>query len=233
MSELELIKVLAEQALTVITPAGTSDNFLWDRAQRIAGNVEQICRLPELASADLRIDRFCLISAAYFIDAGLAKRSTTRSRTPVITPAEANAAELRDISTQVVTEKLTRAVPAARIDKINKIIIESGNRLTRMTEAMILADACSLDDIGAVGIFSELRRCAILGKGAADAVRSWKRKLDYRYWDARLEEGFRFESVRKIAAERFRVMESFMSQLTIETIGQDLEEIILEALKSS
>jgi hypothetical protein len=56
-----------------------------------------------------------------------------------------------------------------------------------------------------------------------DILRSWKRKIDYRYWQARLEEGFRFESVRKLAERRLCAAEEFMEQLKAEAQGRDLK----------
>jgi hypothetical protein len=81
-----------------------------------------------------------------------------------------------------------------------------------------------------VGIFNEFRRYVVHGKGASDALQSWKRKIDYRYWDARLKESFRFESVRKLAAQRFTAAEYFMNQLAVENAARDLEELVIESL---
>ena len=144
--------------------------------------------------------------------------------------ADVSLADLRDFSTQVVSDKLSGALAGPKIDKINKIIIESGDRFTDMVEAKILSDARNLDDMGAVGIFNEFRRYVVHGKGASDVLESWKKKVDYRYWQARLKESFRFESVRKLAAQRFSAAEYFINQLTVENSAKDLEEIIIESL---
>ena len=102
-----------------------------------------------------------------------------------------------------------------------------------MTEAKILSDARNLDDMGAVGIFSEFRRFVCNGKGVADVLESWKRKVDYRYWQARLKESFRFETVRKLAVQRFAATEYFMTQLKMENNAQDLEDLLLESLEAA
>ena len=64
MSELDIIREIAQQVLVVPTLKGTKDNSLWDRTQRLVRNVEHICRLPEVAKLEAQIDRFCLIAAA-------------------------------------------------------------------------------------------------------------------------------------------------------------------------
>jgi len=95
---------------------------------------------------------------------------------------------------------------------------------------MILSDARNLDDMGAMGIFNEFRRYIIGGKSICDALQSWKMKIDYRYWQARLKKSFRFESVRKLAEQRLSAAEHFMNQLEVETEAQDLNELIAESL---
>jgi len=71
MYELDIVKDLAREALVIPALRGDADNSLWDRAQRLARNAEYICRLPELAKMGVQIDRFCLMAATYFSNAGL------------------------------------------------------------------------------------------------------------------------------------------------------------------
>lgn len=230
MSEIDIIRQIAQQVLTVTTLAGTADNWLWDRAQRLVRNAEHICRLPELTDANLAVDRFCLIAAAYFADAGFAHYADAEDTGARLVLADITPTDLWDFSAQVVSEKLAGAMAGPKIDKINKIIIEAGDRFTEMTEAMILSDARNLDDMGSIGIFNEFRRYVIHGKGASDVLQSWKRKVDYKYWQARLKESFRFESVRALAAQRYSATEYFMNQLEVENSARDLEELIIESL---
>jgi hypothetical protein len=230
MSELDIIREIAQQVLVVPTLKGTKDNSLWDRTQRLVRNVEHICRLPEVVKLESQIDRFCLIAAAYFCDAGFAHYVDAEDTGKRFSLADVSADDLSDFSTQIVTDKLGGSLAGPKVDKINKIITESTDRLSKMPEAMILSDARNLDDMGAVGIFNEFRRYVVHGKGASDALQSWKRKIDYRYWDARLKESFRFESVRKLAAQRFTAAEYFMNQLAVENAARDLEELVIESL---
>jgi len=233
MSEIDVIRQIAQQALTIPTLSGETDNWLWDRTLRIVRNVEHICRLPEVAAQNLAIDRACLIGAAYFCDAGFARYADTQDPGARLVLADMTPADLRDFSTQVVTDRLTGSIPGPRIDKINQIIQASGDRQTDMVEAIILSDARNLDDMGAVGLFNEFRRYTVHGKGASDVLESWKRKIDYEYWPARLKESFRFESVRALAQRRLEAAEAFMEQLATENSARDLEEMIIEALDTA
>ena len=230
MSDIDVIRRLAREVLTRPTPGGDEDNWLWDRTQRILRNVEHICRLGELVEADVPIDRFCLVTATCFADSGFSSYAEAEDVSSRLVLADVNSSDLRDFSTQIVSDKLAEALSAAKIDKVNNIIVESESRETNLTEAKILSDARNLDDMGAVGVLNEFRRNVIRGKGVSDVMESWKRKVDYRYWQARLKESFRFETVRKIAVQRFAATEYIMNQLKIENAAQDLEDILLESL---
>lgn len=233
MSELDVIRQMAQQVLTVPTLTGIQDNWLWDRTLRILRNVEHICRMPELAEQAMSIDRFCLIAAAYFADSGFAHFTDAENVSARLVLADISQSDLCDFSTQVVSDQLAGALAGPRIDKINKIIAESSNRFSHMTEAMILSDARNLEDMGAVGLFHEFRRYIIHGKGVSDVLENWKRKIDYRYWQARLKESFRFETAQKLAEQRFGAAEYFMNQLSVENSARDLEEMLLESLDSN
>ena len=230
MSKIDVVRQIAREVLTSRALGHETDNWLWDRTQRILRNVEHICRLPELVEADVPIDRFSLCAATCFADSGFTHYADSEDTSSRLLLADVNPTDLRDFSTQVVSEKLAETLSAAKIDKINNIIVESGNRETDLTEAKILSDSRNLDDMGAVGIYNEFRRDVIGGKGVSDIIESWKRKVDYRYWQARLKESFRFETVRKVAMQRFAATEYIMNQLKIENAAQDLEDVLLESL---
>ena len=228
MSELDTVRERAKDALIIPIPKSGSDDFLWDRARRLVRSVEYICRLPELTEASLSVNRFCLTAATYFSNTGLAHYLKAEKTAPK--PANFNAYDngLLDISTEIVAEKLADVIEKTKIEKINAIIVESGNRLAKRTEAMILSDARNLDDMGAAGIFNEFRRLTCQGKGVYEVLQIWKRKIDYRYWQARLKKSFRFEAVRKLAQRRLAVAEHFMNQLKVEAEALDMQEWITE-----
>ena len=229
MSELDIVRDLAKQALTISTPNCKVDGFLWDRAQRLVRNVEHICRLPEVAKDKVQIDHYALITATYFSETGLAHH--LESEGTGIEPANSNNNndDLLDLTSLVVEETLSPAASQMSISKINRIITESRSHFPTLLEAMILSDARNLDDMGAIGIFSEFKRYIIGGKGVSNVLHTWKRKIDYKYWQARLKESFRFESVRKIAEQRLSTAEYFMNQLKVENTASDLEESSIDS----
>ncbi len=167
-----------------------------------------------------------LLSATYFSDAGLARYLNMSRQEKQLTFSEAFNDGLLDYCTAVVEEKLTGVFVKTKIEKINRIIGESRDNTTKMTEAMILSEARNLDDMGAVGIFNEFKKIVSEGKGVGDILQIWERKIDYRYWQARLEKSFHFESVRKLAEQRLASAEYFMEQLKVETNSQDMRKAI-------
>ncbi|MCK5172836.1 MAG: hypothetical protein KAR47_05560, partial [Planctomycetes bacterium] len=107
MPEIDLVRETAQQTLKVSTVTGADDNWLWDRTERVVRNVEHICKLPEIAEANLAIERFCLLCAAYFSDSGFIHYADSEDVTARVALADLNATDLRDFSAQVVTDKLT------------------------------------------------------------------------------------------------------------------------------
>ena len=178
------------------------------------------------------LDLFCLQAAAYFSDSGYILYSQLKEVSVTDASLTLRGRELRDFSVQVVQEHCQRRQYITKLDRICRILTESENRLTRLPEARILSDARCLDDIGALGILQDVRRCVLAGKGVSSLLEGWKRKIEYRYWDARLKEGFHFPSVRQIAQRRFAAMEQCIRQLESEHLAEDLINITLESLPS-
>ena len=216
MSEMDVIRQIAERTMMISVPAGSNHAWLWDRTLRILRNVETICQMTELTSKDFPIDRFCLTAAACFAETGFSRCESREKKAAPLVLSDINLAELRDYSAQAAAVGLGTILAKPKVEKCCKIILESANRFTEMVEAAILSDARNLDDMGVVGLCHEFRRAAIQGRGVSDILDSWKRKIDYRYWQARLREGFHFESVRQLAEKRFNTAAWFMNRLADE-----------------
>ena len=96
---------------------------------------------------------------------------------------------------------------------------------------MVLSDGRGLEDLGAAGLLGGLRGQLIDGKSVSSMLESWKRKIEYGYWQARLKESFRFSAVRQIAEWRFAAVEQFMNQLATENTAVDMEKQLAEMLE--
>ena len=231
MTESESIRQIAKQTLTLTDNSGKGNHWLWDRTLRIVRNVEHICRLPELAMQAISIERSCLMAAAYFSLSGLV-RPATAGNGRRLNRADISEADLCSLSANIAAEKLSGILHETRITKICRIITESCDRFTELTEAAILSDGRNLEDIGAVGLLHELRQHIINGKSISEVLDNWKCKIEYGYWQARLKEGFRYDAVRQMAGQRFEAMEQFMEQLAAENTLGGLQERLLETVQS-
>lgn len=106
MSELELVRELAKEALTVRGELGV---FLWDRAERLVRNAEYICKLPGLAQAGLQVDGFCLAAAAYFSEGGLARYLESKGGRAKFGLNDVNGDDLLEFSSQVAEQRFCAA----------------------------------------------------------------------------------------------------------------------------
>ena len=231
MASIGVFHEIAEQVLAIPTVKGTPDRYLIDRAHRMLRHCGSIARLSDVQR--FQVDQECLNIAALFRDAGFARYADQEDRATRMVLADLTDEDLRDFSAQIVQEKLLDLLNPRQMERVCSIIIESSNRNTTLIEAMILSDARNLDDMGAVGIFNEFRRYVVHGRGATESLLSWKRKIEYDYWSARLRESFRFESVRKLAERRLKSAEQFMQNLDIENRAGDLEDMLLEQQQHS
>ena len=227
MTESDVIRQLAQRTLIGTDSSGKHDHWLWDRTLRIVRNVGHICRIPELAMQAISIERSCLMPAAYFSISGLTRSCGVKNGSPA-GRTDSNDTDLCRLSAEIASEKLAPVLSEARGNKVSRIITESCNRFTDMTEAMILSDARNLEDMGAIGLLHELRHHIINGKSISEILENWKCKIEYGYWQARLKESFRYEAVRQMAEQRFIAMEYVMEQLAVENTRCDLQEQLLE-----
>jgi hypothetical protein len=228
MTESDVIRQLAQQSFNVSGGSGKRDHWLWDRTVRIVHNVGQLCRLPELAGQAISIERSCLIAAAYFSISGLAHSAGARNAGGPLNRVDGSDTDLCELSAKIATETLSGVLSEARLHTVSRIITESCNRFTDMTEAMVLSDARNLEDMGAVGLLHELRQHIINGKSISEILESWKCKAQYGYWQARLKESFRYDAVRQMAEQRYFAMEHFMDQLAAENKPCHLRERLPE-----
>lgn len=230
MEKEEQIRKAAYELLLVQNPSGHSERWLWDRTCRIVRHVEAVLRLGEIQEIRAAIDVFALKTAAYLTDAGLPVYAQAKELSFSSALLELGRPELREFSIQVVQEKFSSLPSPETLDLVCRVIRESDNRFTKLTEARILSDARNLEDMGMIGIIQDIRRCLLQGKGVSAILESWRRKIDYRYWEARLKEDFHYEAVRRLARQRFAAAQECMQALEAEDLGKDFNRLIMETL---
>jgi HD superfamily phosphodiesterase len=222
MADREELIVAARGVLVGPSPLGREDAFLLDHALRTLRNLDVILGFEEVKT--LRADRLCLDAAALFHDAARVRLERERRESAVYAAATFSAEDVRGYSAEVAGDVLKDLLDAKQVEHVQNIIRQYQNRATAVGEAMILSDACNLDDMGALGVWRELRRFALEGRSPAEALTSWRRKLDYGYFPARIQETFRFAETRRWAEARFRRVEAFMSEMIRENEAGDPRE---------
>ena len=218
MADLDNFLDIARELFTADTADTTdaADATLIEHTRRVLRTCEAIVALPELAGR--RIDRHCLFVAAIFHETGAAGH-----------PIGSDEETVRRRSADLLAAHAGQMLSARQVARCQKIIRESLSRSATVIEAQVLSDAVSLEDIGALGAWSELRRFAASGRSVSESLISWQRKIEYNYWEARIKDCLRFDSVRRIAAKRLETAVAFMAQLKREHFAEDIKQLLDES----
>jgi len=201
----------ARSDLLIPTEDGRTDPTVWERSSRIARLAVWISELPGMEAT--RVDRQALVAAALYHDMGWViqlRRRELRRTEVLIRPT--NDAQ-RELAASFVEQHLPPLLGDASTRAAAHAIRECGHKLTRRLEAVFLAEAMNLDDIGPQALCLLLRRAVAEGKGIEALLEAWHRQQEYRYWEARLKECFRFEAIRELARHRVEALGRLMADL--------------------
>ena len=219
MPEIEPIIEIARGVLVGRSPLGREDAFLFDHSMRVMQVAGRLSNCREVCS--WRLDRFAMAVAALFHQAATGRLEEERRTSTVYASALLSAEDVKEYSAELAGDRLAGQVPARQLEYVQEIIRHTHDA-TDIAEAKIVSDADSLDDMGALGVWRDLRRSILEGRGVEDAVRTWQRREQYGYWDARMREALRLETSRRLAAGRLGAARAFMAQLARERDASDL-----------
>jgi hypothetical protein len=88
------------------------------------------------------------------------------------------------------------------LDRTIALLEQMPDREPKSLDARLLADAVNLEDFGVSGMILQTIQLSRTGDGLAQLIDGAEKRELYGYWDARLRDGFHFESARKIAEQR-------------------------------
>ncbi len=220
MPEIESVMELARDLLIGRSPLGREDTFLYDHSVRVMRVADRLARCPE--AADWRIDRFALAAAAIFHQAATVRLDEERRTSTVYAAATMSPEDIKAYSAEVAGDRLADKVPERQLELIQEVIRRAHDATVEMNEAKLLSDADSLDDIGTLGVWRDLRRYVLEGRAIDDALRAWQRRDQYGYWDARVRDVFNLDTARKLAEKRLAAARAFMEALARERDGADI-----------
>ncbi len=101
-------------------------------------------------------------------------------------------------------------------DAAGRILRELPSRSGRLEESRLLADAVNLEDFGVSGLFQQAIVMARQGGGVMQILEGSQKRDLYRYWEARLKEGFHFAPMRAEAEKRLAAARQVIALLHAE-----------------
>lgn len=201
----------AEADLSLGLSSAPVDRLVWEHSARIAYLAAAIADIPELT--DRALDRRALAAAALYHDAGWILQFRAGEAIPRDLLLRPTSEVQRELAAVWLEERLRDLLPARSLTVAADAVRYYNDRHASGIEAQVLAEAENLDEIGPQAIVLMVRRQMADGKTLADLVHNWQCQEEYHYWQARIKDGFRFESVRRLALERWQALRSFMNDL--------------------
>jgi HD superfamily phosphodiesterase len=227
VTPLSSVLTRAKESLIVREGAESADLWLWEHSERVMNLAQMLALLPEIGPE--RPDQTIVAVGALFHDAGWAvqlrqgriDRWHVLSRPTNDLQRELGAGELRRL--------LSGVLDAEVIDTAAEAIRQCNDRYTTMVEAQVLAEAENLDEIGLMYVLRQFRQYQAEGRPLEQLILSWSRQLEYHYWDARINDCLRFPTSHRLARERLKVVEQFMSALAGDREAADLRRALRAA----
>ena len=199
---------------------GGQDLFLWEHSVRVAQSARQIASLPTVQAASP--DEAAIVAAALYHDAGwiaqLRDGEIKRDEVLIRPAFETD----REQGALMLESRLASLLPADSLARASQAVRTLDDRQIESIEGQVVSDADNLDEFGVLSLWQIIRRGAVEGKGIQAVIDTWHRRKEYRYWDARLNDSFRFAAVRAVAEKRLEKFERLMEELEEQCRGADL-----------
>ncbi len=219
--DLEALWRRARADLVIATSRGNPDVFLWEHSSRVAKSAQHIAKLPEVLRQGP--DHLAIQAAALYHDAGWVARWRNEEieRTEMLLTPVSEAT--REQGAVMLERSLSALLPKDSLDRATRAVRVLNNRDLESIEAQVVAEADYLEEFGVLPLWIAVRRGAREGKGVQAVLDTWRRKREYQFWTARLNDSFRFDSTRKLAEERLHRLERLMDELEEQHTGRDTE----------
>jgi hypothetical protein len=220
LQSLERVETVARELLTITVDDGQRDPWLWERAERVMHLTQLVARIPELA--DQAVDLVAVAAAGLFHCAGWVAQ-TQRDRLNRWHLLSRPTSDIqRELGAALLLEHAAPLLPPKTARLAADAVRQCNERGASLKEAQILAEAEGLDDVGLMCVLRLLRLYQAEGRPLRQLLTGWQRQQEYHYWEARLNDGFRFETTRKTARDRLQAVDVFMQSLGRELDGTDL-----------
>jgi hypothetical protein len=200
-----------ERILAVsVQPGGTGARLLEDAA-RLWACVEKLLEMQLIKG---QVDREGLKLACYALQ--LPERDALAND---VRAARGNLRQRAEQAAEMLLSELGEGVDAtieAQLEHVAQLLRQLPLRRPARDEARILADAVNIGDFGLVGLLQQVIQLGRQGGGITQVAAGLEKREQYSYWEARLRDGFHFESVRRLATKRLDHLRTFSALLQSE-----------------
>lgn len=211
----------ARADLVITAEHGDQDLFLWEHSVRVAENARRVAALPVIQKTSP--DDLAVYAAGLYHEAGWIIRfndGDVRRQEFLIRPLSET---YREQGAILLEKSLGKLLPPETVRRASEAVRSLSDREIDSIEGQIVSDADNLDEFGILSLWMTIRRGMVDGKGVQAVIDTWRRRKEYRFWEARLNESFRFAPVRALARRRLEKFERLMKELEEQHQGDDLQ----------
>ncbi|HWE02364.1 MAG TPA: hypothetical protein VG326_08120 [Tepidisphaeraceae bacterium] len=185
-----------QKTLTVVDDHGASSTRLLDEARRLWNRVRRFTGITPINPA--KLDTEAMELACYAL-----QFPQRRSRSvPVGRAARPSARERSEEAIEMLIRAAGKEASEELLERTARVLREMHQRPPGIDEAKLLTDAVSLDDFGVVGLLRLAVQTARKGGSVTEIADGIEKRIQYGYWEARLKDGFYFESTQSFARRR-------------------------------
>jgi hypothetical protein len=209
------IVAVAGRALMTKVPGQLEPHkYAHDCAMRIVRTLEKLVKAMPASERPRRVDLVRI--AALYACVGMDHKAFRGHR------HNTHHHEALDDAAEMAADHLQNLLPVGDIDLTLRILKEYKLKQPKTSEAKLLADAISLEDVGIIGLWNQTRGVHGAGRSLEHLIKFWKTQKEYGYWEARLRDGFHFEISRKVAKKRLELMAPMFDRMLHEHLGEDI-----------
>lgn len=220
MARLVAIWDRAKAALTIAREDGREDHVLWEQSARIATTAGELCKLREVEA--MRPDEVAVAAASLFHNAAWALYVNDE----LVDPGNVLLLAVRDDhfqkSATEMMQQLESMLSPESLRRARDAIMALQSRELDTPEALVVSDALQLEEFGLSSLWSTIRRGSLEAQTIKSVIERWRRRAEYHYWTARLDESFHFDTVRQLARKRLERLGRVIDELEAEQSCRDL-----------
>jgi HD superfamily phosphodiesterase len=225
VTHLDRAAAKARDLLVLRNGQNHADLWLWEHSRRVMQLAWMLAKLPELARTPPP-HRDAVALAGLFHDAGWAIQAQQQQvRHWQVLGRPTNDIQ-RELGAALLEEHARDLFDHDTVSLAAEAVRQCNDRYTTLVESQVLADAENLDEIGVMCFLRQFRQYQAEGRPLEQLVASWNRQREYHYWEARINDGLRFNATRELARERLNAVSLFMKALARDLDGVDVVEFL-------